>query len=401
MIHRHRPYVDSSDILAALRPGAGREEFESAAAACVGARYALAFAYGHSGLIASFRALGLTEVDVVLPAYTCTVVADAVVACGNRPVFVDIDLADYNMRLDAMEAALTPQTRAIIATHMYGYPTDVDAIRDVAGDERVLIVEDSALRLRRFSPGTGGLRGDVGLFSFGHAKHLFTVQGGIIATNSAELYERIRAHRDQEMAHLPAALWAKRWLQLLLSGMPFAKSALHELRDRTQEMTAAGRASSDPNSLSTLVEPDHDTAYADFQARVGLCQLRKLGTVLNRRQELVECYNRELCDVPGLTPAPVVPDATYSHYTVRVAGRDEIDFVHRMESKGVEVGQVYDHVLPFRKRFRPYARDRYPNTEQATREVVNLPVHPRVTSAEAQYIAASARDILERVGLRL
>lgn len=398
MIHRHRPCIEPPDILAALLPGAGREDFESAMAACVGARYALAFAYGHSGLIASFRALGLTEVDVVLPAYTCTVVADTVVACGNRPVFVDIDLADYNMRLDVMKATLTPQTRAIIATHMYGYPTDVDAIRDVAGDERVLIVEDSALRPRRFLPGTGGLRGDIGLFSFGHAKHLFTVQGGIIATNSAELYEKIRAHRDQEMAHLPVALWAKRWMQLLLSGMPFAKSVLHELRGRTQGVTVPHRASSDPNSLSTLVEPDYDTAYADFQARVGLCQLGKLDAILNRRRELVECYDRELCDIPGLTPAPIVPDATYSHYTMRVARRDEIDFTHRMHVKGVEVGQVYDHVLPFRRRFRPYAKDNYPNTERATREVVNLPVHPKLTTSEAQYIATCTRDVLQQAG---
>jgi perosamine synthetase len=394
MIHRHRPYLDLSDILAALRPGAGRGEFEAAVAGRVGARYAVAFAYGHAGAIASFRALGLTDVDVILPAYTCTVMADVVVATGNRPVFVDINLADYNMRLDAMKAALTPQTRAIIATHMYGYPTDVDAIRDVAGDERMLIIEDRAMGLLTFTPGTVGLRGDLGLFSFGPGKHLFTVHGGIIATNSAEFYEKIRAYRDREMAHLPTALWVKRWGRLLFNYMPSGKSTLHGLRKKIHSVTTPSRGPNASNSTPTLVEHDYATAYANFQARVGLSQLRKLDAILDRRQKLVEFYTRELCDIPELTPAPVVPGATYAHYTMRVERRDEIGFSQLMQARGIEVGQVYDHVLPFRERFRPYAKDRYPNTEQATREVVNLPIHPRLKAAEARYITECTRHIL-------
>lgn len=395
MIYRYRPYLDSSDILAVLHPGAGRGEFEAAVAARVGACYAVAFAYGHSGLIASFRALGLTDTDVVLPAYTCTVVADAVVASGNRPIFVDIDLTDYNMNLGAMKAALTPHTRAIIATHMYGYPTDVDAIRNVAGDERVLIIEDRALGLLTFTPGTVGLRGDLGLFSFGPAKHLFTVHGGIIATNSAELYEKVRAYRDQEMSHLPTAVRVKRWMRLLFSYMPFGKSTLHKLREKIQSVTMSNRGPDDSNSMPTFVERDYATAYADFQARVGLSQLRKLDAILERRQKLAEFYDRELRDMPGLTPAPVVPGANYSHYTVRVERRDEIGFSQQMRTREIEVGQVYDHVLPFRERFRPYAEDSYPNTEQATREVVNLPIHPRLRISEAQYIAECVRYILQ------
>jgi perosamine synthetase len=396
VIYRHRPYLDWSDLVAALRPGAGRREFEAAVAARVGVRYAVAFAYGHAGIIASFRALGLADADVVLPSYTCTVVADAVVASGNRPVFVDIDLADYNMRLDAMKAALTPRTRAIIATHMYGYPTDVDAIREAVGDERVLIMEDRALGILTFTSGNGGLRGDVSLFSFGPAKHLFTVQGGIIATNSDELYAKVRAYRDREMDHLPTALWAKRWMRLLLSYVPVGDHVLQGLGEKTQGVTTSHGSPQDTNPDSTLVARDYATAYADFQARVGLSQLLKLDTILDRRRKLAEFYDRGLCDIPGLTPAPMVPGAAYSHYTVRVERRDEIDFSQQMRAMGIEVGQVYDHVLPFRERFRHYAKDRYPSTERATREVVNLPIRSRLKMAEAQYIVDCTRRILER-----
>jgi perosamine synthetase len=341
--------------------------------------------------------LGLTDGDIVLPAYTCTVMADAVVASGNRPVFVDIDLADYNMRLDAMKAAITPQTRAVIATHMYGYPTDVNAIREAVGDRKVLIIEDRALGLLIFPPGTTDLQSDLSLFSFGPAKHLFTVQGGIIATNSADLYGKIQAYRDREMADLPMALWMKRWARLLFSYMPFMKSMLNRLRKGIQNGTTPDPGSNDSNSMPTLVEPDYATAYADFQARVGLSQLHKLEVILERRKEMAEFYTRELRDIPGLTPAPIVPGANYSHYTVRVQRRDEIGFSQQMQDKGIEVGQVYDHVLPFRERFRPYAKDSYPNTEQATREVVNLPIHPTLKLLETKYIVGCVRHILKRL----
>jgi len=397
MIYRYRPYLDLSDILAALRPGAGRSEFESAVAARVGARYAIAFAYGHAGLIASFRALGLTDVDVILPAYTCIVMADAVVASGNRPVFVDTDPAGYNMSVYEMKAALTPQTRAIVATHMYGYPTDVDAIRDAAGDERVLIVEDRALGLLTFTPGTVGLRGDIGLFSFGPDKHLFTVEGGIIATNSVEFYDKIRAYRDREMAHLPTTLWLRRWARLLLSYLPSGRSiSPYRLRKKARSTVPLSRGFNNVQSTPTLVAHDHATAYADFQARIGLSQLRKLDAILDRRRRLAGLYDHELRDIPGLIPAPIIPGATYSHYTIRIRRRDEIGFRQHMRARGVQVGQMYDRVLPFRERFRPYAKDRYPNTEQITREVVNLPTHPRLKMSEAKYVAECARRILQR-----
>ena len=400
MIHNYRPYLDFSDFLAALRPGAGRPDFEAAVAARVGTRYAISFAYGHSGLIASLSALELNDIDIVLPAYTCTVVADAVVASGNRPVFADIDIADYNMSLDAMKSALTSQTRAIIATHMYGYPTDVDAIRDAVGDDRVLIIEDRALGLLPVAPGTEGVRGDLGLFSFGPTKHLFTVEGGMITTDSAELYERLRTYRDREMSRLPNVLWMKRWLRLVRDYFAFTRTlratALPEVRRALHAVTRSNGGPNDNGPGTTLVARDYATAYADFQARVGLSQLRKLEGILDRRRELAQFYDRELRNIPGLVPAPIVPGANYSQYTMRVAQRDTIDFSRQMRSQGIEVGQIYDRVLPYRKRFRPFAKTSYPHTERATREVVNLPIHSKVSMPEAQYVVTRVREILRR-----
>lgn len=393
MIPTYRPYLNLVELIAALSIGRGRDQFETAVAARIGARYALAFAYGHSGLIGSLRALGLTNTEIILPAYTCTVMADAIIASGNCPVFVDIDLTDYNMDLSAMQTALTPQTRAIIATHMYGYPANVNAIREAAGNNR-LIIEDRALGLLTSTPGMTGVQGDLALFSFGPTKHLFTVQGGIIATNSAELYEKIKAYRDRTMAQMSPTLWVKRWLRLFASYLSFGQAV--SWRGLRNKIRPATESISDPEGTNaSLVGDDYATAYTNFQARIGLSQFSKLEEVLTKRQHLVEFYDCALRDVPGLIPAPILPGATYSHYTIRVSGRDKIDFRQQMRARQIEVGQIYDRVLPFRDRFRQYAKDSYPQTQRATAEVVNLPLYPGLSLAQAQYIVESVRHVLQ------
>jgi perosamine synthetase len=393
----YRPYFDHSELLAALRPGRGRDEFESALAARVGARYGIAFAYGRSGIIASLKALGISQAEVIVPAYTCLVMVQAVVASGNRPVFVDIDLADYNMDVSAVKQALTPQTRVIVATHLYGYPTDVDAIRAIAGDDRVVVIEDCAQGLLTPFPGTAGVRGDIGLFSFGPNKQLSTIQGGVIVTNSPDLYEKIKAYRDREAGQVSYKVWAQRWARLIASYLVFNKP-VYGLLHRVGFVGWGSHPSDGVAPSAAEMPDDYASAYMDFQGRVGLIQLRKLDTVLTRRRALAELYSRELHNVSGLSPAPIVAGATYSQYTLRITRRDEIDFSLRMLAHGVSVDQTFDYALPYLKPYRPYARGEYPSAEQAAREVVNLPSYPNLSVASAQYVAESVRRSVQGSG---
>lgn len=393
----YRPYFDHSEFLAALRPGEGRREFESVLAARVGAKYGVAFAYGRSGIIASLRALGISQAEVIMPAYTCLVVAQAVVASSNRPVFVDIDLADYNMDVSAVKAALTPQTRAIIATHLYGYPTDVDAIRAAAGDDRIIVIEDCAQGLLTPFPGTTGLRGDIGLFSFGPNKQLSTIQGGVIVTNSSDLYEKVKAYRDREASRVSVKAWAKRWARLVASYLVFNRP-MYGVLQRAGLVGWGSHESDAANPSAAEMPGDYATAYMDFQGRVGLVQLRKLDTVLARRRTLAELYDRELQGIPGLSPAPTIPGATYSQYTLRIARRDETDFPLRMLDYGVSVDQAYDYSLPYLKLYRSYAKGEYPRAKQAAREVINLPSYPNLSMTDARHIAESVRRSLHDWG---
>lgn len=392
MISYYRPYFDWAELWAILQPGKGRREFEVAVADCVGARYGLAFAYGRSSIVALFRALGLSQAEVIMPAFTCSVVAEAVVASGNRPVFVDIDLTDYTMDLKAIKAALTSQTRAIIATRMYGYPVDVEAIRAIVGDNRVLIVEDAALALHPPS-GIRRVSSDVAFYSFGRGKQLYTITGGVMVTDIPDLYEKLKAYRDQEMKQLPLSAWARRCLQVLTAYIALS-AALEEGAMRVKNVGMVKQTRETIGLVREDLPPDYASAYADFQGRIGLAQLRKLDTALVRSRSIAEFYHQELQDIPGLISAPIIPGATYAYYTVRVAHRDRLDFRQRMLAQGVEVGTNFRYVLPQLDAYRSYAYGLYPQAEQAAREVVNLPNYPALRMAEAQHVVAGIRSIL-------
>lgn len=397
MIPRTRPDLGLSEMWSILRPGGTRGQFEAAAAAKAGARYGLAFAYGHAGFYALLKALNLSQAEVILPAYTCSIMPEVVLATGNVPAFVDIASADYNMDLCALKSAITNRTKVVVATHMFGYRTDVDALRRIVGDERIVILEDAAMTF----PGSGRLQGDVGLFSFGPGKPLFTMRGGVVVTDDAGLYEKLKSYRDREMNHLPVREWAKRCALLLVhyllaNGLVY--SLIRRLRlskDTVSGLGARMRAGQADEQISTSSLPgDYATRYADFQARMGLAQLHKADRLLARRRALAELYGDALREIPGLMPAPIKEGASYALYTVRVRDRDAIGFCQALQAKGIETGRMFRNPLPNLTKYSPYARGVYPVAEQAGREVVNLPAYAGLTETCVRYVADSARQVL-------
>jgi dTDP-4-amino-4,6-dideoxygalactose transaminase len=394
MISFYRPDFDRSEFLAALgRGGTTRSDFEAAVAARVGTHHGLVFAYGRSGIVALLKALNLTDAEVILPAYTCDSMVRAIVVSGNRPVFVDIDPADYNMSLSALKHSLTSRTRAVVATHTFGYPTNVDAIREIINDPRVIIIEDCAAGFLTFSPGTTAVHGDVGLYSFGHGKHLSTVGGGVLVTNSTGLYEKLKRYRDQNMNRLPVKVWAKRWMRLIVSyALMFSGpiyGSLQKFRYRFIEEYPE-------LALTTMtMVSDYATAYTDFQARMGMVQLGKLDAIIARRRALAEFYDSQLQDIPNLIPAPIINGATYLRYSVRVKRRDEMNLRQRMFDLGVGIERSFHFALPYVKSYQPYARGTYPCARQVAQEVVNLPIYPRLSLEKAEYVAESIRRCLE------
>jgi len=189
-------------------------------------------------------------------------------------------------------------------------------------------------------------------------------------------------------------VWARRWMRLIISYMLMLSGPVYGSLLRVKNQIIEEYP--DPNSLTITMVGDYATAYADFQARMGMVQLGKLDSIISKRRALAKLYDRELQNISNLITAPIIDGATYLLYSMRVKRRDEIDFRRQMLDLGVGVEQSYHYALPSARPYRSYARETYPCAEQLAREVVNLPVYPGLSLEKAEYIADSVRRCLKR-----
>ena len=207
-------HTDEARVLAALRSGhwgrlAGDQvaEFEQRFATMHGCRHGIAVVNGTVSLRIVLMAAGLQAGDeVIVPAYTFLSTATAVVEANCVPVFVDVDLATFNMDARAVEAAITPRTRAIIPVHFAGQPADMEALLPIAQRHRLFVLEDAAhAHGATWQHRPAGSLGDAGSFSFQSSKNLTAGEGGIIVTNDDALAASCRSIHN--CGRVPAGIW--------------------------------------------------------------------------------------------------------------------------------------------------------------------------------------------------
>ncbi len=166
------------------------DEFEQAFARRFNVRYAIAYPYGRSALWALLKALDIQDAEIIQPAYTCVVVAHATLLSGNRPRFVDVSLHDYNMNLDQVEAAINERTRPILATHLFGYPLDIDRLDEIVRraearyGHKIWVIQDCAHSFGGEWQGKPVVKaGDAALFGLNISKMITSIFGGMLATD--------------------------------------------------------------------------------------------------------------------------------------------------------------------------------------------------------------------------
>ncbi len=203
MIPRLRPYFNLAELLALLKNNAEPAAvFEKRFAEKLGVRFALAFPYMRSALTTVLKAHNIKDSEVITPAFTCVVVPNAVVVSLNTPRFVDINPTDYNLDLGELEAKITPRTKAVIATHMFGAPLDLDRLAAILKERPdILVIQDCALALSTTYKGKPIWEyNGITMFSFSIGKHISALEGGAVVTNDEALYRRIKQFRDDHFA---------------------------------------------------------------------------------------------------------------------------------------------------------------------------------------------------------
>jgi len=366
-------------------------EYESAFARWLGVRYACSFWKGRVALYAILKAAGVGEGDeVVLPGYTCVMNVNPIKYLGAKPVYVDIEPATFNINVSLLEDKITPDTKAVIAQHTYGYPCDMDAILNIAEKNGIPVIEDCCLALgSKYKGKTMGTLGKAAYFSFQWNKPYTTGLGGMVVTNDEKLADEIESLRTDAMCRPSAKevimLWAELVAYRLFIYPKTTALAQAVFRYLTKKGAVVGSSSS--CEFQPEMARDFFKAASRVQARSGLRQLKKIEQNIAHRKEMAQLYD-ELLEQRGWpcrnydrsTMEPVMV-----RYPVRIAEKDEA--LAEAARAGIELGSWFEcplHPIETPLAAYDYEMGMCPEAEKASNEAVNLPLHPRANEATAK-----------------
>jgi perosamine synthetase len=361
------PYVDERDeelVLEVLRSGRLSlgptiERFEELFAEKVGAPYAAAVSSGTSGLHLLCISAGIGPGDEVITSpYSFAASANCFIYEGGVPVFADVDARTLNMDPAAVEAAVTPRTKAIVAVDIYGYPCELDPLREIAEKHGLALIQDSCEALGTEYKGARlGSHGPGAVFAFYPNKQITTGEGGIVTTHSEEEWRLLHSLRNQGRGD------AGGWLEHVRLGFNYRMD--------------------------------------DIRAALGIGQLEKLDEILARRAAVAERYNELLRGIDGVElPLEDDDDHTRSWFVYVVALPDNATrerVIAHFETQGIG----YNRYLPS-IHLQPYMRERYgfregmcPVSEDASSRTLALPFF---TALEADAQERVAEELAAALG---
>jgi len=330
-------------------------DFEVKFAEVCGAKYGIACANGTVAMHLAMATLGLEADDeVIIPTFTMIATANAVAYCGAKPVLVDMEPNYWQMDVDQVAAKITPHTKAIVPIHIYGHPTDMDPLRELAQKHGIMIIEDSAeAHGGEYKGQPCGSLGDAAGFSFYGNKIITTGEGGMVTTNNREIAKLAWNLRDHAFSH-ERHFW-------------------HKFVGFNYRMT-------------------------NLQAAVGLAQVEQMATfVAQRRQNALE-YNCRLSTIPGIRTPAEAPWAknVYWMYGIMVdekeygMNRDQLRKV--LADNGIETRTFFIpmHCQPVY--WDAFKGQRYPVAEDLCKRGFYLPSSSSLALDEIEYVANVIRE---------
>ncbi len=340
--------------------GPNVEALEKEIASLTGTRYAIGVANGSDALHLALVALGIGEGDeVIVPAFTFFATAGAVARTGATPVFVDIEPRTYNISPDLMEKAITSRTRAIIPVHLYGQPAALKEILAIARRHDLRIIEDAAQAIGAgYEGGKAGSFGDIGCFSFFPSKNLGAYgDGGMVVTNNDQFAEKLRLLR------------------------------VH---------------GSKPKYYHHIL--GYNSRLDEVQAAILRVKLRYLDKWTKARQDVARRYDdlfKERLKGDAVKTPAILPgnEHIFHQYTVRTRERDRL--AGYLKEQGIDTAVYYPLPLHLQPVFSNlgYRPGSLPESEQASREVLSLPIYPELQVSEQAYVVDSVKRFFDDTGV--
>jgi 8-amino-3,8-dideoxy-alpha-D-manno-octulosonate transaminase len=359
----------------AMRKGRFRvREFERAFAERMETKYAQAVSSGTAAIKVALVALGIKPGDeVITQVFNFVATVEAIVDVGATPVLVNID-ATLNLDPAALEAAITPRTRAIVPVHMLGVAANLEAILAVAARHRLPVLEDNCESIgAEWNGRMLGTQGVVAAFSFDFGKTITTGEGGMVTTDDVEIYRLASEYHDHGHENNPAF----------------------------------------PRGRDTRRIPGFNYRMTELQAAVGLAQLKKLTPIVHRNREVCAIFEQALTGVDGVTlraiPAPCRPlcDCLIFELPTKAAADA---FAAAMEKAGLGTKNLpsafewhfagyWDHIF---SRFGMTKDQLWQQTRQSYDRLsrcIAVPVMVKYTDERARQIAGKLQAIAAEIGV--
>ena len=318
--------------------------FEEKVRSLLGAKHAVAVNSGTAALHSVLMALGVRPGDeVVVPSFTFVATANVVLASGARPVFVDTK-EDYNMDPKELRKAITKKTRAVIPVHVFGYPADMDEIREVAASKSVPVIEDAAESMGAAYKGTQtGRLSLAGCFSMYASKVVTSGEGGAISTDDDDLADRLRLVRNHGMVH-----------------------------------------HNDSRHLG------FNYRLPEIGAALASVQMDRLPGFLEARARNARYLTERVSSLDGVSFTQRSGDRTHVYYLYTLYLRKNRDKILEALNDAKVGAAVYFKIPAHKTELYSglgYGKKALKNTEAASDHVLSLPVHPAVSEADAERVA--------------
>lgn len=357
-----------------LTQGPKINEFETAFAEYVGAKYAVAVNNATSGLHLSATALNVQQGDkVIVTPMTFAASANCIRYCGGEVVFCDIDKDTYLMDIEKLKLMLQSSPKGtykgIIPVDFAGYPVDMEAFRILADEYGLWIIEDAChapggyfidSRGQRQYCGNGRFA-DVSVFSFHPVKHIATGEGGMVTTNNKELYDKLCLYRTHGITKNPALL--------------------HEHHG---------------GWYYEMQELGYNYRITDFQAALGVSQLKRADLGLGRRQEIASRYTKAFSEIAGIR-TPFISDTIYHAYhlyIIQVENRSGLyNYLHE-NNIYAQVHYVPLHMMPYYQQLGS-KKGNMPVVEEYYEHCISLPMYPTLTEEEQVYVIQKIIEFTE------
>ena len=364
-----RPFLDEREeqlVLEVLRSGRLSlgptiEEFERLVAERVGAPYAAAVSSGTAGLHLLCRIAGIEPGDeVITSTLSFAASANCFIYEGGVPVFADVDPRTLNMDPASVEAAITERTKAIVAVDIFGYPCELDELREVAERHGLAVIQDSAEALGAEYKGVPvGGHGVAAIFGFYPNKQLATGEGGVVTTHDEETYQLVVSMRNQGRQYAGGS-----WFDHVRLGFNYR--------------------------------------WTDIQAAVGIAQLEKLDRMLELRAQAASRYGELLAGLDGVETL-IHDDADHKRswfvYVVKLAPELDRDAVMAaLRRDGVATAEYIPciHLQEYMRHEYGFREGQFPVAEDTSRRTLALPFFPQIEVEDQVRVAEVLRAAVER-----